>query len=54
MVKISKYDYFMELKEEILKQGGAITDLLFVSDEMIENAIKNNREPNDLAWAILQ
>lgn len=54
MIEISKYDYFMELKEEVLKQGGAITDLIFISDEMIENAIKNGREPKDLAWALLQ
>ena len=51
---MSKQEYFLELKKEILNQGGAITDLLFISDEMIENAINNGRSPKDLAWAILQ
>ena len=51
---MSRQEYFIELKEEIIKQGGSLTDLLFISDEMIENAMKNKREPKDLAWEVLQ
>ena len=51
---MTQQEYFLELKEEIIKQGGALSDLLFISDEMIENAIKNKRSPKDLAWEILQ
>lgn len=51
---MSKEEYFLELKKEIINQGGAITDLLFISDEMLENAINNNRSPKDVAWAVLQ
>lgn len=54
IIKMSKQEYFMLLKEEIIKQGGSLTDLLFITDEMIENAMKNEREPKDLAWAVLQ
>ena len=51
---MSKQEYFILLKEEIIKQGGSLTDLLFITDEMIENAMKNEKEPKDLAWAVLQ
>lgn len=44
----------MELKDEVLKQGGAITDLIFVDDEMVEKAMKENKSPKDLACIILQ
>lgn len=54
IIEMSKQEYFMLLKEEIIKQGGSLTDLLFITDEMIENAMKNEREPKDLAWAVLQ
>ena len=54
IIEMSKQEYFMLLKEEIIKQGGSLTDLLFITDEMIENAMKNEREPKDLAWTVLQ
>lgn len=54
IIEMSKQEYFMLLKEEIIKQGGSLTDLLFITDEMIENAMKNEREPKDLACAVLQ
>ena len=51
---MSEQEFRVELKNEVIKQGGALSDLLFISDEMIENAIKNERSPKDLAWEILQ
>ena len=51
---MSEQDFRVALKNEVIKQGGALSDLLFISDEMIENAIKNKRSPKDLAWEILQ
>ena len=47
-------DYYDSLVEQLRKQGATEEDINLISDEMIENAIKNNRKPEDLAWAILQ
>ena len=43
-----------EIKSEILKQGGTEEDIKLISAELITNAIKNDRTPEDVAWAILQ
>lgn len=47
-------DYYDSLVEQLRKQGATEEDINLISDEMIKNAIKNNRKPEDLAWAILQ
>lgn len=47
-------EYYDLLVKEMKKQGATDADLNLISKEMIENAIKNNKKPSDLAWAILQ
>ena len=51
---ISKSEFKYEVRKEILKQGGSFADLLFITDEIIENALKRNRSAKDVAWSILQ
>lgn len=46
--------YKLKLEEEMQKQGADDSDFKLISDELITNAMKNNREPQDVAWAILQ
>lgn len=42
------------LISELEKQGASESDLKLVSEEMIINAINNNRKVDDISWAILQ
>lgn len=42
------------LISELEKQGASESDLKLISEEMIVNAINNNRKVDDIAWAILQ
>lgn len=42
------------LISELEKQGASESDLELISEEMIINAINNNRKVDDIAWAILQ
>ena len=51
---MTQQEYFLELKEEIIKHGGTLTDLVFIFNEMIENAIKNEREPRNFALTLIQ
>ncbi len=40
---------------EALKQFGATSqEIALLHDETILNSIRNNRKPEDIAWAILQ
>ncbi len=43
-----------QVEECMKKMGATETDLNFLHDEAICNAIKRNGEPKDLAWALLQ
>jgi len=52
MDDIKKFE--AQLKSEILKQGGTEEDINLISIELIENAIKNGRTHEDVAWAIIQ
>lgn len=51
-------EYFNEYKEEVLeemiKQGAMENELQLVKEGAIINGIRNNRKPEDVAWAILQ
>lgn len=51
-------DKFEEYKEEVLNQmvlqGATENDLQLLKEETIINAIRKNRSPKDVAWAILQ
>ena len=51
---MSKSEFFLKLKEEVINQGGALTDLIFIDDEMIEKAIKDKQTPKELACFILK
>ena len=51
---ISKSEFKYEVRKEILKQGGSFADLLFITDEIIENALKRNRSAKHVAWSLSQ
>lgn len=46
--------YHSELIKEMIKLGATENDLNLISDILIQNSIKNNRMPKDVAWAIFQ
>lgn len=51
-------DVFNKYKEKVLdemiKQGATENELQQIKESSIINGIKNNRKPEDVAWAILQ
>ncbi len=47
-------DYRSLLVEEMLKLCASNQELWFIKDATIRNAIRNNRKPENVAWAILQ
>lgn len=47
-------DYRHLLQEEMIRLGANEEDLKLIKDATIRNAIKRNRKPEDVAWAILQ
>lgn len=53
-----KLENFEKYKEEVLKEcknlGATEKDLEPITDEIIETGMKNNRNPKDFAWALLQ
>ena len=49
--KINQYRF--KLIEEMIKLDATENDLNLISDTLIQNSIKNNRTPKDVAWAIL-
>lgn len=46
--------YRRRLVEEMNKMGATEQELNLVRTETIENSIRRNIEPEDVAWAILQ
>lgn len=44
----------IKLQEEMKKQGATDEELNLITDEIIKNIIKNGRNIQDVAWAILQ
>ncbi len=42
------------LVNEMLKLGASEDELLLIKDATIRNAIRKERKPEDVAWAILQ
>lgn len=46
--------YRSKVIQAILDLGGGEGDARFVRDEIIANGIINNRQPKDVAWALLQ
>lgn len=46
--------FIQKVKESILLQGGTEEDFRFITKEMVNNCIRRNGTPEDLAWAIIQ
>lgn len=51
---ISVEDYRKLLMQEMNKLGANEHEVTLIKDATIRNAIKRNRRPEDVAWAILQ
>lgn len=51
---ISINEYRDLLRQEMLRLGATEHELELIKDATIRNAIKRNRKPEDVAWAILQ
>ena len=42
------------LEKEMIKMGASERDLKLIKDATIRNALRNNRKPEDVAWALMQ
>lgn len=51
---ISAGEYRHLLQQEMIKLGATERELNLIKDATIRNALKKNRNPEDVAWAILQ
>ncbi len=51
---ISINEYRNLLQKEMIRLGATEHELELIKDATIRNAIKRNRKPEDVAWAILQ
>ena len=51
---ISEEVYMKEVINELKIMGADDATVALVKKETIENAIKNNRTPEDVAWAVMQ
>lgn len=47
-------DYRIKLEIEMIKLGANEQEISFIKDATIRNAIRRNRKPEDVAWALLQ
>lgn len=47
-------NYRLLLIDEMLKLGASEKELQMIKDATIRNAIRKNRKPEDVAWALLQ
>lgn len=55
--KIEDYtinDYRDLLQQEMLRLGADEHEIKLIKDATIRNAIRRNRKPEDVAWALLQ
>lgn len=52
IITLENYRYL--LQKEMIKLGANEQELVLIKDATIRNAIKRNRKPEDVAWAILQ
>ena len=51
---LSTTEYRILLVEEMKKMNASQSDISRIKDATIKNAIKRNRKPEDVAWALLQ
>lgn len=47
-------DFRQQVKSVMLDMGARKEELNLITDSIIRNAIRNHRDPEDVAWAILQ
>ena len=47
-------NYRLAIQEAMIKLGADEQELNLIKDATIRNAIKRNRKPEDVAWALLQ
>ena len=47
-------EYRKLLAAEMLKLGASENEMKLICTQIIINSIRNNRKPEDVAWAILQ
>lgn len=47
-------EYRKQVEDAMLDMGARKEDLNLVTDAIIRNALRNHRDPEDVAWAILQ
>ena len=47
-------NYRLLLIDEMIKLGASENELQTIKDATIRNAIRRNRKPEDVAWALLQ
>lgn len=46
--------FLRRLKAEMRKLGATEVDYALINRNMVRNALRNEREPRDVAWAIMQ
>lgn len=46
--------YRKALQNELIRLGASERDFKLIKDATIRNALKKNRKPEDVAWALLQ
>ena len=54
MLSKEEQEVKIKLQEEMKKQGATDKELNLITDQIIRNTIKNDRNVEDVAWAILQ
>ena len=47
-------EYRRDLVAEMKKQGASDNELMLIHEATIINSIRSNRQPEEVAWAILQ
>ncbi len=54
-ISLSQIESFRQLLYiEMKKMGATENDFSLICDSIILNSIRNNRKPEDVAWAVLQ
>ena len=53
-MNITFEEYKEQVLEEFKKLNATPTDYNLATDDVLETGLKNNRKPQDLAWALIQ
>lgn len=54
MTTITSEEYKKRLQNEMIKLGATDQELKLITNTIVKNAINRNREPKDVAWALVQ